>query len=245
MTASDRPLRRVRVALDASRAGAALLAEAAALAARLGAELDALFVEDTALLHAAALPSAAQLASPSGLLRPVDLATIELELRAAGARARDVLDRARPGPLGWSFRVRRGSLAEEALRAAEEADLLLLACSGALGLAGVARAAAARAPVLVPAARGGLGPPLAVAWEGPISERALRTVGALAQATGGALVLVVSAPTAADAERLASAAREQCGWRGPVTVRWAGAGKLDLERLLAEARGPVLVASWP
>ena len=48
--------RRVVVALDASQASRRVLGAAAAVAAREGAELIGLFVEDTNLLHMGALP---------------------------------------------------------------------------------------------------------------------------------------------------------------------------------------------
>ncbi|PKN22384.1 MAG: hypothetical protein CVU64_24985, partial [Deltaproteobacteria bacterium HGW-Deltaproteobacteria-21] len=66
-------IRRILVAMDPSYRSVGALDVAAELAARLGAELSAVFVEDVDLLHLAELPFAMEIGSRSCCLRPVRL----------------------------------------------------------------------------------------------------------------------------------------------------------------------------
>jgi hypothetical protein len=126
--------RRIVLGLDAGTPRRVLEA-AAALAARTGAELVGLFVEDIELLQFAALPFAHEIGGASAARRSLDVASVERSLRALAAEAERML----AGTAGrcdvrWSFRVARGVLVDVLLAAAdlpaiapgEEIRLLLL-----------------------------------------------------------------------------------------------------------------------
>lgn len=120
--------RRVVVALDASARSREAARLAAALARGLGVELAGLFVEDVNLLRLAGLPFARQIPVSGGPPRRVEPAAMEAQLRALAAAARQDLARAASSVhVAWTFEVRRGALPAEALAAAGESDLLLLA----------------------------------------------------------------------------------------------------------------------
>ncbi len=173
---------RVLVGLDASPASLGALAAAAELAARLGAELAGLFVEDEELLRLAALPFAQVVRATSGARERLDPVSAEAALRAFAARARDALERtASVRRVEYTFRVARGSVVREVLAAADGADLLVLGAGGharqaRAAVGGTARTAAAqaRAPVLLIARGSALGEHIAVVDDGtPAAARAL------------------------------------------------------------------------
>jgi len=93
----------------------------ARLAAEMQVELLGLFIEDVELLRFAALPFAAEVGFPSAARRSVDLAGLERQLHAQAAGLRQALATALdPTAVSWSFRVARGSRAEQLLSAATE-----------------------------------------------------------------------------------------------------------------------------
>ena len=139
--------RRVVVALDASAPGQAALEAAAGLAARLEAELLAVFVEDIDLLRLAGLPFAREIGYPSAIRRAIDVPAMERSLRRHADEARrSVALIAERKPLKWNFEVARGSLTAQVLAAAAEADLIVAALAGcesaALQLAAACRESA-------------------------------------------------------------------------------------------------------
>ena len=139
--------RRIVVALDGAAPGTAALEAAAALAARLRAELVIVFVEDVDLLHLAALPFAREIGFPSAASRELDVAAMERLLRLRAEEARSLVAAlAERTPLTWSFEVTRGPLTEALLAAAAEAELVVAALAGseraALQLAAICEASA-------------------------------------------------------------------------------------------------------
>jgi nucleotide-binding universal stress UspA family protein len=233
-------LRRILVALDASRTSLHALRAAAALASRLGAELAGLFVEDENLLRLAGLPVARQLSVHGGAGRPV--ADIEGELRALAARAREaVAAAAAPHRISWTFRVARGQVAGELVSAAGEADLLVVGwaghrVAGRPGPGETARAAAARAPisVLILSRDVQVGRPLLVAWDGsPGAARALDLAARLEAAGLGAMTLLLVARDRTESARLLEEARLRLGRREPPPWRQAGSLPADLLRAAA------------
>lgn len=112
--------RRIVLGLDA---GTALrdFEAAAALAARAGAELMGLFVEDPDLLQFAALPFAREIGGASAARRDLDVASVERALRALALDAERMLaGTAGRSEVRWSFRVARGVLLDVLLAAAAE-----------------------------------------------------------------------------------------------------------------------------
>ncbi|MFO0980463.1 MAG: hypothetical protein U1E76_01755 [Planctomycetota bacterium] len=120
-------IRRILVALDAATEMADALETCALLAARLDAELHGLFIEDVNLLRLAQFPSAQQFSSFSTSGRPLDVSSIEAELRALATRARRALAAtAERNSLLWSFSVVRGPIAGALTTAAADVDLLVV-----------------------------------------------------------------------------------------------------------------------
>lgn len=246
-TRGERALARVLVALDASRASLDALSAAAALAARLGADLEGIFVEDVNLLRAAGFPFASQLSLPSGALHPLDRLAIEVDLRALAAAAREAIAAAAQQlHISWSFRVARGQVSVELLEAASKVDVLVLGrTSHRLGATPgqTARAAAARAPssVLLVGRGGRIGRPLLVAYDGsPMADRAL-DVAARLDGSAGPLTVLVAASTPEQAEQLAERARRRLELEGHGKVRWiAAAHREDIVRA-ARISGALLV----
>jgi nucleotide-binding universal stress UspA family protein len=241
MTPADRGLRRILVALDASRASLEALEAGAAIASRSGAELEALFVEDVDLLRAAGLPCGLQISMPSGTARPLDRRSMESELRAVAARAREAVESAaRASGIASSFRVARGRVAVEVLGAARNADLLVLGRVSrriGSGPGATARAAARESstPVLVMGREAEIEPPLLVAYDGsPEADRALDLAARLSGDAAGGLVLLLVAGREEDARGLAERARQRLALPTPPCSRWIGGG---WEGLVAAARG--------
>jgi nucleotide-binding universal stress UspA family protein len=134
---SERQIRRILIALDASPASLAAAELAAELAERSRAELVALFVEDSELLGAATLPAHAGGPAPEASAEAgPDLAR---RLQAHAAELRQRLERlARRHGVTLTFQVARGEVTGEVLKAAAEADLV------ALGRVGWARGSGER-----------------------------------------------------------------------------------------------------
>ncbi|HEU4383498.1 MAG TPA: universal stress protein [Anaeromyxobacteraceae bacterium] len=229
----ERALKRILVALDASRASLDALVAAAALAERLGAELGGLFVEDEILLSLGGHPFVRQMRLPSGDWGPLEPGSIEADLRAMASRAREALARAAaPRRVTWTFRVARGRVSLEVIAASEHADLLVLGVSGhrlTRGPGETARAAAARAPVSVLLLTRGatVGPPILAAYDGsPAGDRALDLAARLAAAGAGELEVLVAARDLTMSQRLAEQARRRLDRPG-ARARWAGGGRLE------------------
>ena len=120
-------VRRILAAFGPATLSTGALEGAADLAARLGAELETLFVEDTALLEWTELPFVRQLSLHGLPATPITQRELELQLRAFSADAqRRLAALAAPRQLRWSFRTARGQVQGEVVAAAMHADLLVL-----------------------------------------------------------------------------------------------------------------------
>jgi nucleotide-binding universal stress UspA family protein len=228
-------IRRIMVALDASVHSLAALEAAAELAAALEAELIGVFVEDVNLLRLAGLPFAREFGQWPPLMRPLDPASMERQLRLQAQRLRQALARAATQRrLKWSFRTVRGQVAAELLTAAQEVDLLALGKASwsvrqQVRLGSTARTVVAQASrtVLILQHGAAICPPIQVVYDGSAAgQRALTIAASLAAATAGPVTVIVLADTAEAAARLEAEAAERLrGW---------GAG-VDYRRLLKPA----------
>lgn len=234
---TDLAARRVLVGLDASPQSLDALAAGAALAARLGAVLEALFVEDEDLLRLAALPFAGLVRGAAGRAEPLDRARAEAAMRTLAAQAREALERsAARHALEARFRVARGRVSAELLAAAQGADALVL---GAAGHGGGARRGAFGATARATLARAGA-PVLLVAREPPPSGRVVAVddgTPAAGRSLAVARQLALDAPLEVVAIREGVALLalvDALGARPPaLAVLPAGARASAVERLLA------------
>lgn len=238
--------RRILVGLDASRASLDALSAAASLAARLGSDLAGLFVEDEDVLRLAALPFARVVRIPSGERAALDRPSLESELRALAAGAREALAREAAGRrVAFTFRIARGSVVAEVLAAAREADLLVLGTGGHrrsghgdMGATARAAAAAAATSVLLLRRGGRLGDPVvAVIDGGEGSGTAVAAARAFASGAGPTILEAPAGDPVAVAEVLARI-------RPSLVVvsaagRFGGHGPLDL--ILASGPAVLLV----
>lgn len=223
MTLSEQfaPIRRILVALDASRASECALEAAASLAAQMEAELEGLYVEDANLLRLAGLPFSREIGLASARSRRILSDDIALSLRAEAARARRSLEAiAQRSHVRCSFRVAQGQVAAELLAAAGQADLVALATSS-VELRGTMLGSTTRA-VLASAARALLVQPprkasrnaLAVVYDGsPRAQQALALAGQMGRAAASVLVFLL-ADDADEEQRLRTEATRVLGAQG-------------------------------
>lgn len=127
-------IRRVILALDVAARDAQSIAAAVELAARLGAEVLGLFLEDPRLLRWARLPVARQVSPWGGGL---DRERLEAQLRALAAQAQAELEQAaRRLGVSWQAQVLRGELERALNEWAVQGDLWVIGTAGqVMGLA--------------------------------------------------------------------------------------------------------------
>jgi nucleotide-binding universal stress UspA family protein len=193
-------IRRILVALDASRQSVAALNAAAFLAEALEAELLGMFVEDVNLVRWSALPFAREIGHATARARPLAEADLALALRAQAVRAQQALARIATGRgVTWSFRVARGEVAATLLAAAHDSDLVALGASFISWTAGRQLGSTARAvmgaaprPVLLLPNGTQWGPPYVVVYDGSgAAQRALAIALHLTGAEKSARLVVV------------------------------------------------------
>ncbi len=138
-----RPIRRVVIVVDSDERTAILVREAARVAARLGAELEGLFLEDEALVALAGHRFASRISSGAERrsLTPEDL---ELEWRSQSRYVAETLEReAAREAVPARFEVRRAAARTTVRERLDAGDVVLV------GWGGWAPSAAHRAPVRV------------------------------------------------------------------------------------------------
>lgn len=131
--APERPtsIRRIVVALDASRSSLAALEAAADLAAAVDAELAGLFVEDENLVRLAGLHVAREFDRISDRPRSMDTGELKRHMARQAEQVRRALSQqAERRRVVWSFRTVRGHVTREVRSAASSADLLVLGSRG-------------------------------------------------------------------------------------------------------------------
>lgn len=221
-------IRRILVALDASAHSEAALEAAAELAARYGAELLGLFVEDINLLRLAEMPFAQEVGQFTAVRRRLDVQEVERQIRGQSVRIRRMFEvTTRRTRVRWSFQVTRGAVADEVLQAASDADALVLGRTGwslvaPRRMGSTARAILARAPgmALIVPRDSCLGPPIMVLYDGSaLAEEALDAAAALIEEEHEPLtvLLLVERP-----ERIESLRAQVHTWRGErdLTIRY-------------------------
>ena len=118
---------RILVALDASEESQKALEATARLAADLEAELVGLFVEESELIEAAALPMTRLILRHGQSQTALDPALMRRALKITSSRARSALAAtAERWQVKWSFRVAQGALGDEMLSQVRSHDLLAL-----------------------------------------------------------------------------------------------------------------------
>ena len=124
-------MRRIAVTLDACQVSSSTLEEAVQLAARMGAQLEGIFVEDIDLIQLAELPFLREVRSVSRSEIAINLTRMEQELRVLARRAERLLgEHAARQNVSWSFRIWRGSIDTELLTADADADVFALTRMG-------------------------------------------------------------------------------------------------------------------
>ncbi|TFH23146.1 MAG: universal stress protein [Myxococcales bacterium] len=217
------PIHRITVALDPSDPNLGTLHAAAEIAARTGAELAGVFVEDVDLLRLAALPFAQEFTPYARSGRDIDTSAMERTLRGQATVLRRALAAAAERrKIRWSFQVSRGHVAGEILTASENADLVIVGRSRRLGARAPRVGSTARIvvheskrTVLVLAGGADVGRPVLVLYDGtPSSERALVTAAAIAHEDHKNLVVAISSADDRATERLSEAALSILGSLG-------------------------------
>ncbi len=204
-------IRHILVALDASPHSWAALRAAVELAARFGAEVQGLFVEDVDLLRVTELPFVCEVRVYSATARHLNFEELEQRLRAqAGEMRRALQAAAKQTQTRWAFRVVRGAITPELLAAAVEADLVIVGKSGwspvaqqRLGSIAQALFFGASCSTLILQQNSRLRFPLWVIYDGsPLADDALATALALTPEDEETLTVLILAAGPATARRL-------------------------------------------
>jgi hypothetical protein len=120
-------IRKILACFGPSTLATGAIESAVDLAARLDAELETLFVEDTAVLQLTELPFVRELTLPGLQALPLSRRNLELQCRVLAREAEGRLaEIAASRRLRWSFRIARGRILAEAAAGAARSDLLAL-----------------------------------------------------------------------------------------------------------------------
>jgi len=249
---TDFGVRRILVALDGSAHAGGALEAAAALAARLHAELEGIFVQDVDLARLAALPIGREIQFLTGQSRDFTADELDAQNREQEARARQAIAAAAArAHVAHAFRVARGQVNAEVISAARGADLLIVGVGraspgGRARLGGTARAVAEHAPRSVMISRPGtrtIGRPLVFYDGSDGAKRALRAALRVFGAGERGLVVLLDSE---DAVRTGALRKEVGSGTGLPDARHrflhgADPGPVELCRLATEAGADVLV----
>ncbi len=223
-------MRRITITLDAFETSPRELERAARLAARLGAELEGLFVEDLDLIHLAGLPFLREVRSTSLAVEALNMGRIEQELRVLARRAeRTLAEHAGRHGAAWSFRVWRGSIERDLLAATLDTDVLALARLGAM---------------LTPPSTAPSRPGIAVLFSGSeAATRALTTAADLAADPEIPLNVLLPGKNETGTEQLRKQAEALLDEPAQTThfMRLPNVGLPDLTQALADSNSAVLV----
>jgi nucleotide-binding universal stress UspA family protein len=198
-------IRRILVAVDASRDSRAALRAAVQMAARFHAELEGLYVEDLNVLRAARIPFAKEFGHYTGDRRLINPSAIERDMRARVRQMRRLFQMlTEQEAVHGSFHVARGMVPSEIRSAAAGADVLIV---GRMGWAQtdvermgepVESACSDTAPRVTAVLRDGavLAPPVVAVYDGTEKgSKGLRVGAALVDEMWGPLqILLVPVP---------------------------------------------------
>lgn len=125
---------RIIVALNACRRDLGGLEMAAALAARKGCELEALFVEEVNLINVADLPFTKEVARCSGTEREIDQPRVSRAQRASLSQIQQAIDRlSEERSVRTSLKIVRGHFIRTALAIQDDVEVLVLSRRGEPG----------------------------------------------------------------------------------------------------------------
>ncbi len=246
------PIHRILVALDASPHSLAALDAAVGLAARLDAELEGLFVEDTTLLRLTDLPCAREVLYFSAGQEPLTRAGMESKLKSQSERARRALQAAaQRAQVEWTFRTARGEVTTEVKSAAAGADLLAIGKGGwsvgrrlHVGSTALELAASALPVLLLPERGIPEDAHLVVYFDGsPAAQRGLQAAARLARAGLDGIILLVAMNGEAEPSELENqaAAILEGGDLEVHTLQFQEAGHGNLLEVLKTQKSGVLV----
>ncbi len=257
--------RHIVVALDASSYSQAALRAAAELATLLDIDLEGLFVEDINLLHLSGFPFSREIGSYTATARPLENVVVERQLRTLAALIQQSMNRVvLKSPVRWTFHVRRGSVVNELLAAAQSAEMLSIGRSGqvrrtTLGSTARALVQKSQRPLLVLGEDGNLVYPLIAIYTGSAtSQRVLQWLASLTHYTQRAVrvMLVVRPDIERTVDELETEARSILGELAVefisvrygsvlMTLRAHNGGTLVLPSeyadLVAEHTGPTII----
>jgi len=251
---TDASLRRILVALDSSLEGGARIEAAAALAARCGAELLGLFVEDVDLLHLAGLPFAHEIAHTTASRRALDSVTMERTLRAQAEELRRHLESsAARAHVTCSFRIARGHVVPELLALASDIDLMIVGDLAQVCRPGRGPAAAmlrvlmeASCSVLVHRHYQSGTQPVAVFLDNAAYDDKLLAIGAQLSMAGNRDLLILVPPSGGKAQTVTAEALAGLARRG-IGARIVSLGNTDTGSLIravqAENAGALVLAA--
>lgn len=239
-------LRRILVALDASRSSLAALDAAVELAASMEAELQGIFVEDSDLFRAADSPFALELPYPYNRSAPLSRSSMEINVRSQAETARSALaGAASKARVPWTFRSVRGHVTPELLAAAEAAEADLLAM-GKLGwklgdlLGSTARELAeCQVPILLLSEKGLPRTRHAVVYFDGGSDgcrRALQFASELAAPDSGSLTILLPAASPDEARRLRARAHDMITGLDDLKIRYRQVDPSDPSALVTMLR---------
>jgi len=248
----SRSIRRIVVALDASRQSQVVLEAAAELAARLGADLVGLFIEDTNLLNLASSPFGRELSRFSATPHQMQSEQLERQLRIQASQLRRALAAAADRQqVSGTLRVVRGQIVPELVRAAAESDLIILgradqSLARQRRLGNTARGFLAQTPclTLLWQTETRLGPPVLAVYDGSaVAQRALALAAQLVQTSERALSVILVAEAQTIAQELQQTAATWLQTQAlTATYRWLSSINLiRLAQLVAQERGSVVV----
>lgn len=171
----DFRVRRIVLALDPLSDARTTLAEAMRLAARLGADFSAVFVEDEDLLRSASLPFVRRMGPGGGAWKEFGAADTERELRMLARTLRAMVEEhSRAMNLASRFAVVRGHMEQAVLDSAEEGDLVIVTGAPRVRSTGESAVRRGRRPVLMLRPGESIDRPVTVAYDGsPGARRAL------------------------------------------------------------------------